>query len=178
LFHFYALLDFFIHRKEKMTPKSAFVMSLIAVSIGPLQAATTTTTFSVTATVLTSCLVVATPLAFGSYDPAVVAPLDATNTVTVTCTIGTPYNIGLNAGGGTGADVASRKMTSGVNLLNYTLYQETGRTTVWGNTVLTDTVNATALITPTVHSVYGRVFSGQYIPAGIYTDTISVTVTY
>jgi spore coat protein U-like protein len=92
--------------------------------------------------------------------------------------MGTPYKIGLDAGAGTGATVGSRKMTSGINLLNYTLYQETGRTTVWGNTVSTDTVNATASILPAIHTVYGRVLSGQNVPAGAYTDTINVTVTY
>jgi spore coat protein U-like protein len=161
-----------------MKYKSAFAMSLVAASIGSLQAATVTSTFAVTATVLSTCLVAATPLAFGNYDPTIVAALDATNTVTVTCSIGTPYDVGLNAGNGTGADVASRKLTKGTDLLSYSLYLETGRTTIWGNTVGTDTLRATALITPTVHSVYGRIFSGQNIPAGAYADTIMVTITY
>lgn len=163
-----------------MNRKSILVLSLLAASIGTetAQAATTTTTFPVTAAVLSVCLVSATSLAFGSYDSTSATPLDATNTVTATCTIGTAYNVGLDAGAGTGATVASRKMTSGANLLNYTLYQNAGRTTVWGNTVGTDTVSATAIVTPTAHTVYGRVFSGQNVAAGSYADTITVTVTY
>ena len=163
-----------------MNCKSVLIISLIVTSLGSsvVQAATATTTFTVTATVLPTCLVVATPLVFGNYDPASAVALDAINTVTVSCAVGTSYDIGLNAGIGTLATVGSRKMVSGANLLNYTLYQETGHTTVWGNTVASDTVNATALITPTVHSVYGRISSGQFVPAGAYTDTINVTVTY
>ena len=163
-----------------MHRKSVLVLGLLAASVmgGVAQAAEATTTFDVSSTVLTACLVTATPLAFGNYDPANGAALDATNTVTATCTTGTPYNIGLDAGTGTGATVASRKMTFGANLLNYSLYQETGRTTVWGNTIGTDTVSATAGATPTDHTVYGRVFSGQNVLAGAYTDTINVTLTY
>jgi spore coat protein U-like protein len=117
-------------------------------------------------------------LVFGNYNPSGVSPLDATNTVTVTCTIGTAYDIGLDAGVGVGASVASRKMSSGANLLNYTLYQDGARTTVFGNTVGTDSLHSTALLLPIVHTVYGRIVSGQYIPTGAYTDTINVTVTY
>jgi spore coat protein U-like protein len=163
-----------------MNRKFVFTMAFLAGAYGPHagMAATTTTTFPVTATVLSSCVVAATPLIFGNYNPSTVTPLDVTNTVTVTCTVGTAYDIGLDAGGGAGATVGSRKMSNGANLLNYTLYQDSPRTTVFGNTVATDTLHATALVTPIIHTVYGRVFSGQYIPAGAYTDTINVTVTY
>lgn len=160
--------------------KSVLVLGLLAtlMDAGTAQATEATTTFAVSATVLSTCLVAATPLAFGNYDPTSGSPLDAANTVTATCTTGTPYNIGLDAGTDTGATVASRKMAYGANLLNYSLYQETGRTTVWGNTIGTDTVSATAGATPTGHTVYGRVFSGQNVPAGLYADTINVTLTY
>lgn len=141
-------------------------------------AATTTTTFPVTATVLTSCVVTATPLVFGNYDPTSATPLDAANTLIVTCTTGTAYNVGLDAGTGSGATVTIRKMTSGANTLNYTLYQEAARTTIWGNTPPTNTVNATAVVLPTTHTICGRVSGGQNVPASLYADTITVTVTY
>ena len=165
--------------KLTATLAGASAVALVATLVcADVQAVTTTTTFTVTATVLSSCLVAATPLVFGNYDPAAGVALDATNTVTATCTTGTAYDIGLDAGAGSGATVASRKTTSGANLLNYTLYQNPGRTTVWGNTIATDTVTATATILPTVHTVYGRIFSGQNVTAGVYGDTINVTLTY
>jgi spore coat protein U-like protein len=141
-------------------------------------AATATTTFAVTAAVSQTCLVVATPLAFGTYDPTSATPTDGTTTVTVTCTTATPYNVGLSAGGGTGATVASRKMTSGSNLLNYTLYQTAAHTTVWGQTVGTDTIAGTATGLPIAYTVYGRIPAQQSVGSGAYTDTITVTVTY
>lgn len=90
----------------------------------------------------------------------------------------TPYNIGLDAGTGTGATVAVRKMTSGANAVNYSLYSDSGHTTVWGNTVGTNTVAATGNGSTQSYTVYGRV-TAQTTPApGTYTDTITVTVTY
>ncbi|NMG35433.1 fimbrial major subunit CsuA/B family protein [Azoarcus sp. TTM-91] len=136
--------------------------------------ATATATFSVTATVLANCIVSASPLAFGNYSSL---QLDATTTVTVTCTSGTTYNVGLDAGIGSGATVTTRRM-SGVGTLNYTLYSDSARTTVFGNTVGTNTVAATGTGSAQPLTVYGRIPGGQYPAAGSYTDTITVTVTY
>jgi spore coat protein U-like protein len=90
----------------------------------------------------------------------------------------TPYNIGLDAGTGTGATVAARKMTNGANTITYSLYSDSGRTTVWGNTVGTNTVSATGNGASQTYTVYGRVPSQTTPAAATYTDTITVTVTY
>lgn len=143
------------------------------------QAATTTTTFAVTATVQPSCTVSATPLAFGSYNPLSATPLDATSTITVNCTTGTSYTVGLNAGGTSGATVTTRQMLLSTNSLNYTLYRDTGRTNNWGNTPGTDTpASATATTTAATLTVYGRIPALQNVPAGNYTDSVTVTVNY
>ncbi|MGC1303549.1 MAG: spore coat U domain-containing protein [Caulobacteraceae bacterium] len=142
-------------------------------------AATATTTFQVSATVLKACSVTANPLAFGSYDPTASTNLDATTTLSVLCTVGTSFQVGLNPGTATGATVTSRQMTNGANTLAYALYQDTARTTNWGNTPGTDTPAAiTAPITATSLTVFGRVPSAQNVPAAGYSDTITVTVTY
>lgn len=141
-------------------------------------AATATDTMTVTATVQSGCVLTASPLAFGIYNPTSATSLDATTTVLVTCTLGTPYNVGMGAGAGTGATTAVRKLTSSGNTLNYALYQNAGRTTNWGNTVGTDTLSATAGLLPNAITVYGRIPSGQNTLAGVYTDSVTVTVTY
>jgi len=142
-------------------------------------AATATTSFLVTATVLKFCTVVATPLAFGNYTSS--ADALSTSTITVTCTAGTGYNIGLNAGAAAGATVTTRQM-SGTTVtaarLDYFLYSDSGRTTNWGNTVGTDTVSLTAGAVPIISTVYGRVPAGQFVAPDAYLDTIGVTVTY
>jgi len=141
-------------------------------------AATQTTTFNVTATVAAACTISATDLAFGTYSPAAALPTDASSTVTTTCTLAAPYNIGLNAGTGAGATVAARKMTSGANLLTYSLYQDAARLVVWGNTIGTDTVAlvGTGLAVPT--TVFGRIPALQNVPVGGYADLITATVTF
>lgn len=146
---------------------------------GAANAATASTTFAVNATVVPACLVSANPLVFGNYDPTQGTNLDVTTTLLVTCTVGTSFRVGLSAGGGIGATVTSRKMTNGANTLGYALFQDSLRTTNWGNTPGTDTPAATvAPATASTLTVYGRVAAGQNVPAATYTDTITVTVTY
>ena len=129
-------------------------------------------------TITATCIVnSASTLDFGSQG-VLSANVDQTSTIQVTCTNTTPYNIGLNAGTGTGATVATRKMTSGANTVNYTLYSNSGRTTVWGNTVSTDTVAGTGNGSTQSYTVYGRVPAQTSPVPGTYADTITVTVTY
>lgn len=164
----------------KVAKVLGFTAAIVAFS-APLaaNAVTATTTFPVNATVVKACIVTANPLNFGSYDPTAATNLDGTTTLSVLCTIGTSYTVGLNAGTASGATVTTRKMTNGANTLSYALYQDTGRTTNWGNTPATDTPAATtAPIGATSFTVYGRVPSGQNVPIGAYTDTITVTVNY
>jgi spore coat protein U-like protein len=120
-------------------------------------------------------------LNFGSYDQAIADPLENVNTVTVTCSIGTGYTIGLVLGAS--ATTELRIMTDGTNTLNYALYRDSSRTQLWGNTVGTDTEPGTATTSTVplgtnIHTVYGRISSGQNVPAGIYTDIVTVTVAY
>lgn len=144
----------------------------------PAQAQTSTATFTVTATVLPACTVVGgVPLAFGVITPGV--QRDGSVTVTATCTLGTPYTLALDAGTGSGATVASRRMTSGSDTLTYTLYQDAGRSTLWGDgTAGTSVRSSTGTGLSQTFTVYGRVPSNATAPVGSYTDTITVTATY
>lgn len=148
-----------------------FVMTTAA------EAQTSTSSMTVTATVVASCTVTAGPLAFGMYTS--VSAVDATATILASCTNGTPYTIGLDAGLGTGATVSSRRMSGpGADLLTYVLYSNAGRTTVWGNTIGTDTVAGTGNGLTNAHVVYGRILASQYVATGGYSDTVTVTISY
>jgi spore coat protein U-like protein len=139
-------------------------------------AATSITTFSVTAQVTTTCGITASNLNFGIYTGVQV---DATTTLSATCSDTTPYNVGLNAGTTTGATVTTRKMAGpATDLLGYQLFSDTGRTTNWGNTVGTDTVASTGTGLAQTLTVYGRIPAGQFIQSGAYDDTITVTLTF
>ncbi|MGR9116062.1 MAG: Csu type fimbrial protein [Gammaproteobacteria bacterium] len=158
--------------------KNAVAAIVIMATGQTVQSATTTTTFQVTATINDTCVVSATDLAFGVFDPT--ATSDNTSTITVTCTQGTSYSIGLNAGTTSGATVTTRQMSDGgTGLLDYSLFSDAARTVNWGDTVATDTVDVvSASGSPENHTVFGRIALGQFQPAGNYSDTITVTVTF
>lgn len=169
-----------LHERVLMK-KRAVQLLWVALAVFSSQsfATTTTTTFLVSTTVAATCAAAALPLAFGVYDPTSSANLDATTSVTVTCTGLTSYNVGLDAGTASGATVTTRQMSGGGNTINYSLYRNSGRTLNWGNTVGTDTVSGTGTGLPQVVTVYGRIPGSQpSVPPGAYSDTITVTVTY
>jgi spore coat protein U-like protein len=153
---------------------------LAAAAAQPAYAATTSSTLDVSANVTGNCVVSTTPIAFGNVDVTNGANVDGTGGLSVTCTSGTAWAADADAGAGTGASLASRKMTDGTNLLNYALYTNAGRTTIWGDGASgTTTFGGTGTGTAQASTIYGRVPSGQTsVPAGAYADTVTVTVTY
>lgn len=165
--------------------KSASATLLAIAALAAVQsaaAATATATLNVSATVSNNCQVSATPVSFGAYDPVVAnaaSALDAAGMVNVTCTNGAAAAITLSQGdngSGSGASIV-RRMADGSNFLNYALFQDAGRTTVWGNDTDSD-VELTATGTLQQFSVYGRVAAGQNVPQGSYSDAVVVTVTF
>ena len=155
---------------------SAWLAICILLAPGSAQPATDTSTMAVTAIVIATCVVGTAPLAFGNY---AMGQTDSTTSVTAFCTNGTPYTVSLSAGTGSGASVAVRKLTGPASAtLNYSLYQDVGRTSVWGHTIGTDTAAGTGNGTTQTLTVYGRIVAAQGAAAGAYTDTITVTLTY
>jgi spore coat protein U-like protein len=141
--------------------------------------ATVTTTFDVQITIVDECQITsANNLDFGAHG-VLSANIDASTTFNVQCTLDTPFSIGLNAGIGAGATIATRKMTgAGAVTIDYTLYSDAARTTVWGETIGVDTVDDTGTGGAEAFTVYGRV-TPQATPApGVFTDTITITVTF
>ncbi len=140
-------------------------------------AATSTTTFRVTATVTNVCTVSATDLAFGSYASSGRA-VDSTNNVNVVCNSGTQFALTLSTGNNT-PTYTPRRMESGGNLLSYNIYTDATRSKIWGDGTggstgqggLGNGVNQQFI-------GYGRIPAAQSLPAGNYFDIIVATVTY
>jgi len=133
-------------------------------------------TFIPQVTVSPSCAVAANNLQFGSYAGAAI---DATTSLSLTCTSTTAYNIGLSAGTSGGATVSSRAMTGpGTDTLSYQIFQDSAHSANWGNTVASDTVAGTGTGAAQLVTVYGYIAAGQLIAPGAYSDTVTVTVTY
>ena len=146
----------------------------------PAFADTVSSSLGVSAKVTANCTVSTTALDFGSVNTLSASAVDGTGGVTVTCTNGSPWAASADAGTGSGATLATRRLTSGGNALNYSLYTNAARTSVWGDgTGSTATVANTGSGAAQSFTVYGRIPGGQAsAPAGTYGDTVSVTITY
>jgi spore coat protein U-like protein len=147
-----------------------------ALFVAPALAATTTTNLNVSASVVDTCVVSASNVNFGTYGGT---QLDGAGTVSVTCTNLAAYTVELDAGGGAGASVASRKLTGPASqTINYSLYKDAARTTLWGTVAGSQSVAGTGTGTQQVLNVYGRMPASQTPGAGTYNDTVIVTVAY
>jgi spore coat protein U-like protein len=164
-------------------PRAMMLAGLGLAAAGTALAANpVTTTFQVTATVLKACTVSATPLAFGNYTPGSGA-ITNTSTINVACTKSSPYSVTLNGGSTTGGTIAQRLMTNGSQTLQYNLYTSNAYTTLLGDGTTGAKVTATGagLTVPNPITVYGQLpdtVANQSVPAGSYTDTITVSVSY
>ena len=155
-------------RPRRLVAGACAAAMLSSLALTPSQAATTTATFTVTANVLTTCNVDADNLHFGNYSGV---EIDATTTVTATCSTGTPYTVALSPGTSPAATVTTRKMTplTGTDTLSYSLSQDAAHSVNWGNTPGTDTpAQATGTGTPQQLTVFGRIPAGQFPGPGAY----------
>lgn len=150
------------------------VLLLLVVASSTAAAASTSTTFNVTTEVQASCQVSATDLAFGIYDPTSLAARTSSSTITVLCTLDTPYTVGLNAG--SNPNGSSRRMGTGASRVGYSLYRDGARTTEFSTTVAD--VSGVGSGASQVHTVYGAMPAGQNVSAGTYSDQITVTLNY
>jgi spore coat protein U-like protein len=139
----------------------------------------TSAPFTVSANVVPGCTVTASDLNFGTAS-LLTSNVDATNSVSATCTSGLSYAIGLSQGTTAGGTTTTRLMKhpSTASTVPYTMFSDAARTANWGNSG-TDDVNGTGTGSAVNHTVYGRVPSQAIAPeAGGYSDTVTVTITY
>jgi spore coat protein U-like protein len=133
-------------------------------------------TFSATGTVSGNCLVSAVNIDFGTHGN-IGANVDTTGLLSVSCTPGTTYNVGLGDGNAN-AGPTGRKMSLSSATIAYGLYSDSARTRVWGSTIGTNTTAATGNGAVQPYTVYARVPPQPLPSAGVYIDTIIVTITY
>ncbi len=130
-------------------------------------------------------LLVLDGVSFGTYDPNAAVARDGTGSFTYTCTAGLgggSFTIGISRGGA--PNFTTRQLRAGSYTLDYQLYLDASRQTVWGDGSAGTSVYGpipvgslgTAIETRTV---YGRIRAGQTgVGAGNYGDTVVVTVNY
>lgn len=141
-------------------------------------AATKTATFQVRLTLANDCTISAADLDFGTQG-VLVANIDQTSTVSVTCTPGTAYSVGLDAGSAAGSTIANRLLIGPAGAtVQYRLFRDTGRTQNWGNTPATDTVSGSGNGSAQSITVYGRVIPQTTPAAGAYSSNVIATITF
>lgn len=140
-----------------------------------------------------SCVVNATPLAFGSYVSPQGPRVDSSATVQVRCTptylllaCQVSYTLSLSAGQSPSGGV--RRLSAGAGLLRYDLYSDAARTQPWGDggasgalvggSISSGLLGLVCLQGSRNHTVYGRIPAAQNVPVGVYADQVVLTVTY
>jgi len=151
-----------------------------------VEAGTLTAGLTAQITVTASCTINAATLDFGanSGSSLLVANVDTSTTMSVTCTSGSPYAIGMDYGAN--ALGTLRRLGAGLNFLIYNLYLDSAHTNPWlsaaGNSscqVFNSCYLGTGSGSAQSINIYGSVLSvGIAPPNGTYTDTITMTVTY
>jgi spore coat protein U-like protein len=138
----------------------------------------TPSSFSVRANVAASCTVSVSNMDFGVIEAAVVAPVDQTATISVSCTNASAYSVGLDMGRQPeGAGPSGRRMVNGVNTLAYGLYRDAAATAAWGLDAETVAAGIGTGGGQTL-TVFGRIFPDQVAVVGRYSDSVVVIVNY
>jgi spore coat protein U-like protein len=130
----------------------------------------------------TSGLITINPsgVSFGNYSAA--GDSTSMGNVAMSCSLGgslPSFTIALN--GGVQNSFQPRKMSPvlGTQKFNYNLYTTSSYTTVWGdgtNTTVTQTYTGGG--SSKTFNIYGDVPQSQYVAGGVYSDTVTVTITY
>lgn len=132
-----------------------------------------------------ACNVSTLPAQFGVYNPLDAAPLATTGAINVACTctglldcVVFAYRIEVSAG--QSGSTAAREMRSGTGRLQYNLFSDPGFTSVWGtgNAGYSVLYLLTLFGSKQTATVYARIPARQVVPAGSYSDSPMVTISY
>lgn len=135
-------------------------------------------TFSFSATLVPDCQIASSAVDFGTAG-VLTANKDGQGGLGVTCTSGTPYNVGLD-NGLIGTAPTLRKMKKGSETVTYGLYKNTARDQPWGLVAqgAAYVAGGTGTGASQPLTVYGRVPPQSTPSPGPYADTVVATVTY
>lgn len=166
-----------------MLKKLAAAAVFAALTATAVNAATINNNLTVGVTISPDCTAVSGgPLNFGTYGGLPVN-INVATTVTVTCSGGTPYSVGLGAGLYASGDVAARKMkhSTGTETLNYTLSHIAYGGTNWDDYTTPGGAFPTAVWGQAGsgnHTVFGQLPAQTVTNPGAYSDTVVITVSY
>ena len=157
-------------------------IALVLMPASALADGRATAKMDVTALITPNCRMTLTPLNFGDYDPLGAnssQELDATATVTLTCTLNSVATITIDGGQHPAGSNLSRQLASTDQRLSYEIFRDAARTQVWasGSNALRY-VSLTGISSASELTVYGRIPPGQEVAAGSYNDVVTATVDF
>lgn len=180
-----------MHNRTTRTSRSIVASAFAAATIASLSPgaghATTISpapTFNVQITIASACSITTSPTTINFGTPSkplndssyTSSPITGSTTFQITCTSGTtPTSMALDWG--QNATGSPRKMKLSTNFIAYNLYSDSGYATVWTPTTGGPTILAGAGSAQT-YTIYAKVTETVTPPAGTYTDTVTLTVTY
>lgn len=167
-------------------------LGLVACTSQDVMAATTTATMEVSATVEASCSIETTPLNFGTYRPTDTAGISSHAPFTLKCSDGAAPTVSILRGHSIDAATGVRTLANAgaTATLDYVLYQPETNTPnaicntsgtvdaakIWGET--TDVVLSGLSFAGSSYNICGFLGASQNKPAGLYTDTVTVSVNF
>ncbi len=134
---------------------------------------------SAAATAEAACTISTTAVNFGSYNVFSASADNATGQVTYRCTAPRPPLVTIQLDKGGAPTFNPRQMRMGSEILNYNLYLDSTRSTIWGdgtggsqtytraNPPLNQNINV---------NVFGQIPAGQDVSAGSYGATVTATI--
>jgi len=165
---------------EAVRRGACLALALTAVAFQPTEivAQTETGQLTVSATVLSGCTLTGGVLDFGNYISGQENALDAAGRIDFVNCSGT---LTFELDGGANGTINDRKMRGpDGNTLDYQIYSNPSRTTIWGTggngfefPLQGDGTPSTAFV-----PVHGRIPGGQAVPGGNYTDIVNITLTF
>jgi spore coat protein U-like protein len=144
----------------------------------PAQAATTV-----------NCTASASGIAFGIYNPLSALADASTGTLKITCngsgTGSANVTVNVTLSSGLSGSYATRKMFSGANALDYNIYWSTAYNQIVGDGTGGSFAGSAGPFVVTAGgsnfatgTLYGRIPASQDVAPGVYSDIITLTVTY
>lgn len=140
--------------------------------------------FLVSATVQKNCTVAANNLTFNAV-AAGTATAPGNTTMSIACTVNTPYTVGLlplNVASTIGAGTMKGGAGGNTNTVQYQLYSNSGLSQVWGNTAAVGStgngVAGTGTGSAQALNVYAKTTSSTDVTPDTYTDTVQINVNY
>ena len=127
-----------------------------------------------------ACTISATSVNFGTYNVFSGSDVDSTGTVTYRCN-GSAHNITVGLTQGASATFNPRRMQKGAEVLNYNLFVDASRTSIWGDGTSGTSVYQIANPPNNTNvnlTVYGRVQAGQDVSAGSFSDTVTAVINF